>query len=251
MNPQRPTARAILAAAAIAAIAHATNANANAPTPAPAQNTPFNLPLADNTTAQARLLSRDGTTAWLIYATKDGRLGLYILTPTTPPEPIPPPPPPTRPVRIAIVENPTTTTQPQRHVLAATTWRRAVLPPNELIGLIPNDTKTPQTGEPPPRLKPYITAAAGKPLPLIIFADANDTVISTHALPETLDLLLKLLKDHLCPPSTSPTPTPATKSSSAKPAYAPSNRYRSRDATAAAHAATAAPTYNPSLSTCP
>ncbi len=65
-----------------------------AQTPAPATETPFQLPLADKTTAQAVFLPTADGQAYLVYATKTGQIVFYHLTPASPnPTPIPPPDP--------------------------------------------------------------------------------------------------------------------------------------------------------------
>lgn len=69
---------------------------ARAQTPAPALQTPFVLPLADKTTAQAVLLPAPAQAAWLVYATREGKIGFWTMTPTNPtppPEPQPQPQP--------------------------------------------------------------------------------------------------------------------------------------------------------------
>jgi len=71
-------------------------ATAWAQTPAPGLQTQFNFPLADKTTATAVLLPAPAQAIWMVYATKDGKIGSYLLTssfPTPPPEPEPQPHP--------------------------------------------------------------------------------------------------------------------------------------------------------------
>jgi hypothetical protein len=68
-----------------------------AQTAAPALQVPFTLPLADKTTAQAILLPMPTPGAWLVYATKTGQIGLWMMTPTAQPEPPPVPPTPVPP----------------------------------------------------------------------------------------------------------------------------------------------------------
>ena len=72
-------------------------ATAWAQTPAPGLQTQFNFPLADKTTATAVLLPAPAQAIWMVYATKDGKIGSYLLTstlPTPPPDPEPQPQPP-------------------------------------------------------------------------------------------------------------------------------------------------------------
>jgi len=70
---------------------------AAAQTPAPAVQTQFTLPLSDKTTATAVLLPTLNGQAFLVYATKTGQIGLWTMSPTTPPEPPPPEPTPVPP----------------------------------------------------------------------------------------------------------------------------------------------------------
>ena len=78
-------------------------ATTQAQTPAPALQVQFALPLADKTTAVAILLPAPAQAAWMAYATKEGKIGSYLLTSTLPtpqpePPPVPPPPVPPQPV---------------------------------------------------------------------------------------------------------------------------------------------------------
>ena len=82
-----------------------------AQTPAPATQTTFALPLADDTQATAAFLPTQAGDAYLIYATPTGKLGFYLMSPTTPrPTPTPTPPSPTPPPDPTPVPPPTPTT---------------------------------------------------------------------------------------------------------------------------------------------
>ena len=169
-------------------------------TPAPATNVPFVLPLADGSTAQARLLPTHDGEAWLVYATSSGKLGIFYLSPTKPdpgPNPPPPPPPPPPPVptklTIAIIENPATTTQEQRQVLADPAWRQAAAGKHTQLGIIPNDVIDKSTGQPPARLVPFLDRAKLHNLPWIIFTNAAGTIVWEGTVPTTAAELAALI----------------------------------------------------------
>jgi len=165
---------------------------ASAQTPAPAIEVQFALPLADKTTATAVLLPTTDGQAWLVYATPIGKIGLYLLTPTNPtppPEPTPPippvpPPVPTR-LTIAIVENPSTTTQEQRGILSDSTWRDIAKSKHDFIGIIPNDIRDARTGLPPVHLVPFLNRAKLHRLPWVMFTDGQTGILWEGELPNS------------------------------------------------------------------
>ena len=170
---------------------------AAAQTPAPAPLTPFSLPLTDGTNANAQVLPIADGRAWLVYATNSGGLGTYYLTPTgpiPPPDPIPPIPPPPQRLTIAIVENPATTTQKQRSVLSDSTWRKSASSKHDFLGIIPNDVVDKRTGQPPPRLAPFLDRASKHNLPWIIFTDAKGVIIWEGQVPTTARELIDLIE---------------------------------------------------------
>jgi len=182
-----------------------------AQTPAPAIHTRFALPLADKTTAMAVLLPTQDSQAWLVYATPNGKIGLYLLTPTTPtppPEPTPPVPPvpppvPTR-LTIAIVEDPSTTTQEQRGILSDSTWRDIAKSKHDFIGIIPNDIKDARTGLPPAWLTPFLNRAKLHRLPWVIFTDGSTGIVWEGELPDSSAALADLISKYGAPPHANP-----------------------------------------------
>jgi len=176
-----------------------TALTALAQTPNPALQTPFVLPLSDGTIAQAQILPGPNAQAYLVYATKTGQLGLWTMTqtdPTPPPDPIPPIPPQPTKLKIAIVENPATTTQAQRSVLASKSWRDLVVDRHELVGVIPNDVIDKRTDQPPPRLAPFLDRAKQHNLPWIMFTDEQGNIIWEGQVPTTASELSNLIKQH-------------------------------------------------------
>ena len=168
-------------------------------TPAPRTMTQFALPLADNTTATAAFLPTTGGSTYLVYGTPTGRLGFFLLTaPTdpTPPNPWPPipptpPVPPAPPVpipqklTIAIVEDPATTTQQQRSILADPAWRRHAADKHHFRGIIPTDLIEKGTNKPPASLAPFLDAAKGRMLPWILLVAPDGTILFQGPLPPT------------------------------------------------------------------
>jgi hypothetical protein len=155
------------------------------------------LPLADGSTAQARFLPTHDGEAWLVYATKSGKLGTYYLTPKDPgpqPNPIPPVPPVPTKLTIAIVEDPARTTQAERQVLTDPAWRTPAAAKHNLLGIIPNDLIDKETGQPPPRLAPFLDRAKMHNLPWIMLTDQAGTIIWEGQVPTTAAELINLIK---------------------------------------------------------
>lgn len=174
-------------------------AEAAGQTPTPAIYIPFQLPLADKTTATAKILPAPQGRAYLVYATTSGKLGLWMMTKTTdpiPPDPIPPPPPEPTDLIIAIIEDPERTSQAQRDVLADQGWRNLAGPPHQFLGILPVDLIDKRTGKPPPHLAPYLNRAKGKPLPWVIFTDANRNILFEAQLLMTASELERLIRTH-------------------------------------------------------
>jgi len=169
------------------------------PTPAPAPSISFPLPLTDGTTATAQFLPTQEGAGWLVYATNSGKLASYYCTPTKPgpdPQPIPPPPPPPGKLTIAIVENPAQTTQQQRTVLSDPNWRNLAKEKHDFLGIIPNDLIEKATGQPPPRLAPFLERARGHNLPWIMFADDQGFIVWEGQVPTTSTELINLIKKY-------------------------------------------------------
>jgi hypothetical protein len=149
--------------------------------------------------ATARLLPTHDGEAWLVYATSSGKLGTYYLTPKDPgpqPDPIPPVPPVPTKLIIAVVENPATTTQQQRQVLADPAWRKPAAEKHTLLGIIPNDVIEKETGQPPPRLAPFLERAKLHNLPWIMFTTEAGVIIYEGQLPTTAAELASLIKQY-------------------------------------------------------
>lgn len=177
----------------------AGTSNLLAQTPAPKTGTSFLLNLIDGTTATAVFLPmQDGQVA-LVYATRNGNLGLWTMTPTISPAPQPPIPPNPNPVpptpvppqpitqklSIGIVEDPRTTTLEQKAVLIDKEWRNLAVTKHEFIGLIPKDIKEKQTGLPPANLLPFLNAAKGHELPYVVFFDKAMSLVYSGPLPDS------------------------------------------------------------------
>lgn len=174
-----------------------TVGSAAAQTPAPAPTTQFPLPLADGTSATAQFLPTQNGAGWLVYATSSGKLATYYLTPTQPgPQPIPPTPVPPTPTKltIAIVEDPATTSQTQRSVLCEPTWRKLATEKHDFVGIIPNDVIDKRTGQPPPRLAPFLDRAKLHNLPWIMFSDSAGVIVWEGQVPTSALELTKLLQ---------------------------------------------------------
>lgn len=171
--------------------------------PPPATNLTFTLPLADTTDAQAIVLRAPELRYHLIYATSTGEMAVWTLTPSNvpiPPDPIPPVPPLPDKLHIAIVENPLTTTQAQRQVLAAPAWRAHAKKDHHFLGVIPHNLKDKRTGQPPAHLQPFLDRAALHNLPWIIFANDAGTIIWEGPLPPSAKELENLIPQPREPP---------------------------------------------------
>ena len=168
-----------------------------AQTPAPAPNVSFAIPLTDKTTATAIVLPGPNTQAWLVYATPSGKLGLWILTPTSPtPQPEPPPPVPTPP------PDPPPTPPPVDgpfSLITVTETTPATLPPAVAAFL----TKTNSTycaytvamvelRNPPPGALLWIGRTAGKTYPYSVVVRADQSIRWQGPTPQSQNDWLKL-----------------------------------------------------------
>jgi len=170
-------------------------ATAQAPAPTPCQ--PFTIPLSDGTTGQALFLPITEGRAYLVYSTSAGQLASYTLTPTNPtppPDPVPPPPPIPVKLTIAIVENPQLTSLADRQTLADPTWRKWATEKHDFIGIIPNDLIDKRTGQPPPRLAPFLDRARSHNLPWIMFTNPAGVIVWEGQVPTTATELTNLIK---------------------------------------------------------
>jgi hypothetical protein len=112
------------------------------------------------------------------------------------PEPTPPTPPtPHAGLLAVVVEDPAQRTNAQAQILASpeiAAWLKA----HDAQWLwAPINAKDPD-GNTPPKLKPYIERAAGKPLPQILLLDAKGDVTWQGNLPNDPESTLKLLEGH-------------------------------------------------------
>lgn len=170
---------------------------ATAQTLTPAPHVQFTLPLTQSQSASAQFLPAPNGDLWLVYATSSGELRTYALTltnPTPPPDPVPPPPPIPVKLTIAIVENPQLTSLADRQTLADPTWRKWATEKHDFIGIIPNDVIDKRTGQPPPRLAPFLDRARSHNLPWIIFTNPAGVIIWEGQVPTTATELTNLIK---------------------------------------------------------
>jgi hypothetical protein len=166
------------------------------PIPTPAPGRTFALPLTDQTTGRAMFLPIDETTAYLVYTTETGIIGLWTMTTsTTPPEPPTPPTPPTPSPKlaIAVVENATETTQPQKQVLAAQAWRTKAESHHKFYGILPSTLVDRTTGRAAPHLQPFLDAAKPFDLPRLIMFHLDGTLYETYPIPPTPEALEALI----------------------------------------------------------
>jgi len=182
---------AILLAAPIGAT---VQDQARAQTPAPATFTQFAIPLTDKTIANAIILPAADGRAYLVYSTATGKLAiLWISATPQPPDIVPPPPVPTK-LKIAVIEDPLKTTPAQRQLLTNPAWRTPAATNHNLIGIVPQDLIQPETGKPPASLRPFLDATRGKPLPRLVLADQNDTILYNELLPGTAQAINDAIK---------------------------------------------------------
>lgn len=154
---------------------------APAQTPAPAPMITFQLPLADKTTGTAIIIPTGEGSAVLVYSTGKGQIAVIPMgkLPGPAPQPI------VGPKRIAVVENPETSTDEQRALLADPKWKAAITAPDTFHGVLPYNLIDKETGQVPPAQKPFLDAARGTPLPaLVVLGTAGDLRLST-TLPTT------------------------------------------------------------------
>jgi hypothetical protein len=102
------------------------------------------------------------------------------------------PPTPTK-LTIAVIENPATTSAADRAVLADPIWRQPAALKNTFLGIIPSDLIDKATGQPPPRLAPFLVRAGLHNLPWIIFANDAGTIIWEGSVPTTAAELAALI----------------------------------------------------------
>lgn len=182
--------------------------NLPAQAPAPAIETPFLLPLVDQTQVQAVFLPTLEGRVYLVYATKSGNLGLWTMTQTVSPSPLPPIPPEPRPpvppippipplpqrLTIAIVEDPLSTTPEQRQVLVDPTWRNSAKEKHDFKGIIPSDLIDKETGKPPPSLSPFLDRAKLHSLPWVMLTTKTGDIVWEGNLPTAAELKNLIVK---------------------------------------------------------
>jgi hypothetical protein len=96
-------------------------------------------------------------------------------------------------LKIAIVEQPTASTPQQRGIMADKAWRTAIPPPHLFIGVLPADLINPSSGQPPEQIAPFLRAANGRTLPVVVLLDASHTVYAVHPLPLSTEGILSLI----------------------------------------------------------
>jgi hypothetical protein len=163
---------------------------APAQTPAPAPNVQFQLPLADKTTGTAIIIPTTPGAAVLVYATARGQIAVIPMgqMPGPSPQPI------VAPKRVAVVENPETSTDEQRALLANPAWKAAIAAPDTFHGVLPYNLIDKETGQVPPAQKPFLDAARGTPLPaLVVLGTAGDLRLST-TLPATPEAITTAIR---------------------------------------------------------
>lgn len=166
-------------------------------TPAPGVQMKFQIPVTDNTMAEAMFLpTQDGQT-FLVYSTSAGKLGVYSLIQIQPgPQPNPPIPP--QPVQqklnIAIVEDPRTTTIAQKEILIDKEWRKLAVDKHNFLGLIPQDIIEKETGKPPASLLPFLIAAKGHNLPCVVIFNKSMSLMYAAELPNTATEMTAIIR---------------------------------------------------------
>lgn len=172
-----------------------TGSYANEP-PDPATRSTFTLPLQNGKEATAELLPVTSDQMYLVYATPTGELGVWTLSRSVdpiPPDPIPPVPPFPTKLFIAVVENPLTTSQAQRHVLADPGWRKKAIESHNFLGVVPSDLVDKETGGPPAHLRPFLKQAASRKLPWLIMCDQSGRIVFESEVPETVEEMEALI----------------------------------------------------------
>lgn len=163
----------------------------------PKTGTPFQLPLTDETTVQTVLLPIDGTTLYLVYATRTGNLGLWTMTKGTTIDPVPPDPP-VPPIdeilSIAVIEDPLDSSIEEVNTLADPGWRGYANANHNFIGIIPNDVIDFRTKKPPAFLFPFLVLAKGKDLPYLVILRSDGTVYWQGHLPKTPAEIIELIR---------------------------------------------------------
>lgn len=198
-----PKLKKILTFSLFAALLVAAPIGVGAQSPAPLPFSPFSILLADMSQVRAQFLPGPDGQAWMVYALPSQKIVLWRITPiSTPlppdPDPLPPDPlpPPVQPLRIAIVENPFTTTIEQRSIILDPSWRESLGDSHKLVGVIQSDIVDPDTDQPPEFLKPFLSAAQGRPYPQIVFLSESKQIIFVGPLPVSSAEIAALITKH-------------------------------------------------------
>lgn len=198
-----PKLKKILTFSLFAALLVAAPIGVGAQSPAPLPFSPLSLILADMSQVSAQFLPAPDGQAWMVYGLPSGRIVLWRITPiSTPlpphPDPLPPDPlpPPVQPLRIAIVEDPFTSTIEQRSIMLDPAWRKSLGESHKLIGVIQSDIVDPDTDQPPKSLEPFLSAARGRPYPQIVFLSESKQLLYVGPLPASSAEISALIVKH-------------------------------------------------------
>lgn len=158
---------------------------AQAPLPQPAL--PFHLPIADGTSATAVYLPTADGQASIVYATKNGHLGLLTITSKPNPTPTPTPPPePPKPVQLSIVTvSETTPAELPADVKSKLAETRGTYHAFT-VAMVAID-------EPPTNALRYIGLSAGKSYPYTFLVDVDGKIHWQGPTPSTAAAFLELL----------------------------------------------------------
>lgn len=180
------------------ALSSLLTATTAAQTPAPATQTPFAMPLANNSTANAAFLPTQSGNGYLVYATPTGKIGFYQLTTTTPnPTPPPTPTPPTPP------EPPAPPTPPKPTTITMIAVGDAELPPvnSKLAAYLQQHGDTIATYSvamvsdptPPKNALHWIGLSAGKAYPYTFLLNPDQSILWQGNLPDDTNQAIALI----------------------------------------------------------
>lgn len=162
-----------------------------AQTPTPAFNIPFTFQLSDRSSANALFLPAANGAAYLVFSTKTGQIGFWLLQssptptpphPTPPPDPTPPPAPSGPRSLVTITE--TTPAAPSPIVLDAISAQNGshFEFTEAMVAL----------DEPPPNALKWIGKAAGKPKPYTFIVQSDGAIAWEGPTPPDAQIILLL-----------------------------------------------------------
>lgn len=178
---------AIAAAIAAASAAHAQ------PIAVPQS---LHIARADGSIAVAQIVQAADSQIMLIVSQADDTAQLYFISRSAPqPTPTPPVPPTPQPQKltIAIVEEPAHSTPQQAAAITNPAFQAKAKAQHNFLGIFTPDAKDSQSQEVPASLAPFLAAAKGKPLPWIMFKDAQGKMIWEGQAPNTAAELIETL----------------------------------------------------------